>query len=109
MNKQGFWFKTNICYLAVLAVSGLLWFLQLHTFGIVVGLAALAISFFIYKKQRWAYFAAAVLCFGLLRTAMDDGHNFFQNYGSYGKLFYLIALIIPIILHEKVAKKSIEH
>ncbi|ODS24705.1 hypothetical protein AB835_02205 [Candidatus Endobugula sertula] len=105
MNNHRFWLKANMLYLSVLAVSGMVWLFQRHTFGVAVGLATVLISFFIYKKQRWAYFSAAVLCFGLLRIAMDDGYHFFQTYGSYGQLFYLIGLITSIILHEKVARK----
>jgi len=61
---------------------------------------------FIYKKNRWAYFAAAVWCFGLLRIAMDDGHDFHQGYQSMVKLIYVIGVVIALVLHEKVAIKT---
>lgn len=105
-SKNTFWERVNAVYVASLVLAGLLWCAQLHTFGLSVGLAAIAIAFFIYRRQRLAYFAAAVWCFGLLRISMDDGHDFHQGYQSLFRGLYFIALIIPIILHEKVAKKA---
>jgi len=104
--KSSVWLAVNTIYLALLFISGLVWIVQLNTFSSVVGLASVVFAFFLYKKQRWAYFAAAVLCFGLLRIAMDDGHNFYQGYQSFVKVPYLAGIVIAIILHEKVAKKS---
>ena len=107
VKKGMFWQRINTVYAVFLVLVGLVWFIQLHTFGVSVGIAAIAIAVFIYRHQRWAYFAAAVWCFGLLRIAMDDGHDFHQGLQSWVRLPYLIGLIIPIILHEKVAKKAV--
>jgi|GEM_PF-5876974 len=100
------WENSNTVFYALLGLSGIAWVLQQHTFGITVGCVTLAIAYFLYKKERWAYFAAAVICFGLLRIAMDDGNDFYQGYQSYVKLPYVIAMVIAIVLHEKVAKLS---
>ena len=105
INKPVFWSASNQLYAVIVFLAGLVWFLQVNTFGIVVGAAAMIISFFLFRQQRWAYFAAAVWSFGLLRIAMDDGNNFYQGYDAYVKLPYLIAVVVAIILHEKVAKK----
>lgn len=100
------WQKVNLVYALVLLLGAIIWVLQWHTFGISVGLVALVLAFFIYQRNRWAYFVAAVWCFGLLRIAMDDGHDFHQGYQSMVKLIYLVGVIIALVLHEKVAIKS---
>lgn len=100
------WQKVNTVYYIVLVVMGLLWLAQLHTFGIVVGLAAIAVAYFAYQRKRLSYFCAAALYFGLLRTAMDDGHDFHQGFQSYAKLFYFICVVLAFFLHEKVAIKN---
>ncbi len=100
------WQKVNTVYVAFLVLMGIVWCAQLHTFGGIAGLISIAIGYFVYQKQRWAYFSAAVLCFGLLRTAMDDGYDFHQGFQSVSKLIYFIAIIFAFILHEKVAIKK---
>jgi hypothetical protein len=71
-----------------------------------MGSVALVTAFFVYQKNRWAYFAAAVVDFGLFRIAMDNGHDFHQELKSIAKLFYVITIIFAFILHEKVAIKK---
>ncbi len=105
MNKTK-WHTINTIYWIILVALALVWILQLHTFGISVGIAALATAYFLYKRNRWAYFAAGVWYFGLLRIAMDDGHDFHQGLQSAGKLFYLVGVVFALILHEKVAVKK---
>ena len=100
------WEKMNIVYLGLLTLGGIIWIGHLHTFGICMGLAAIVIAYFLYCQNRWAYFAAAVWCFGLLRIAMDDGHQFHTFYPSVLKVVYLVGLIAALVLHEKVAKKK---
>ncbi|MGS2718537.1 hypothetical protein ACVBE9_10215 [Eionea flava] len=100
------WHIINSVFVCVIAAGAIAWLLQLNTFGITLGLAGLVISYFLWKKNRIAYFVAAVWCFGLLRIAMDDGYAFHGDYGAYVKLPYVIGIIIAIILHEKVAIKS---
>lgn len=100
------WEKTNTVFAILLALGGLVWFFQLHTFGIALGLVGLITAFFLYRKQRWAYFVAAAWSFGLMRIAMDDGYDFHQGYQGPVKLLYVIGMIIPIVLHEKVLKKK---
>ena len=106
MMNNSVWYKVNTVYAAATIVVGLLWLTQLHTFAIVIGLVAISIAYFLYKRPRWAYFAAAILYFGLLRTAMDDGNDFYQGLQSVGKLVSLVGVIFALILHEKVAIKS---
>ena len=105
MNNANSWNITNSIYACVLASAALVWLIQLHAFGISMGVAGFCITYFLFKRNRWAYFAAAIWCFGLLRIAMDDGYAFHGDYGSYVKLPYVIGIIIAIILHEKVAIK----
>jgi hypothetical protein len=106
LKQQALWQKINWIYLIVLALLGCVWIIQLNIFGVSVGLAALVITYFVFRKNRWAYFAAAVWYFGLLRIAMDDGNDFHQGLQSMVKLFYVVGLVIAIILHEKVAIKN---
>jgi 4-hydroxybenzoate polyprenyltransferase len=100
------WNVTNVFFTAAIIAGSIVWLLQLHTFGITIAAAGLAISYFLFKRNRWAYFAAAIWCFGLLRIAMDDDLGFYGDYGSYVKLPYVIGIVIAIILHEKVAIKD---
>jgi amino acid permease len=100
------WQKVNIAYAVFLVAMGGLWIAQLHTFGVIAGVIAIVVSYFLYQNQRWAYFTAAVLCFGLLRTAMDDGYDFHQGFQSVSKLIYVVAIVFALILHEKVAIKK---
>lgn len=100
------WENTNKLYVFLLVAAGLVWFAQLHTFGIAVGLTACVIGYFMFQRNRWAYFAAAVWCFGLLRIAMDDDYGFYGDIGSYVKLPYVFGVVMAIILHEKVAIKG---
>ncbi len=100
------WHTVNHIYIGLLTAAGLVWILQLHTFGITMGLVGVIIAYFMYQRNRWAYFAAAIWCFGLLRIAMDDDHNFHQDLQSFVKLPYLIAMVIAFVLHEKVALKQ---
>ncbi len=109
-DKKSRWEKVNSVYLFFLGAAGIVWMLQLNTFGICVGIAASAIAYFMYQRNRWAYFCAAAWCFGLLRIAMDDGYDFHQGWQSASKLIYLVGLVFAFILHEKVAiKPSREH
>lgn len=100
------WHMINIGFVVIMAAGALIWLLQLNTFGISLGLVGLVTSYFLWQKNRIAYFVAAVWCFGLLRIAMDDGYAFHGDYGSYVKLPYVIGIIIAIVLHEKVAIKK---
>lgn len=106
MQKLSTWQLINTLFLGLIALGAFVWLLQLHTFGIVMGMAGLCIAYFLWKYNRWAYFAAAIWCFGLLRIAMDDGHDFYGDYGSYFKIPFVIGIVIAIILHEKVAIKN---
>lgn len=106
MKQHTLWQKINWIYLAVLALLGSVWLLQLNIFGVSVGLAAIVIAYFVFRKNRWAYFSAAVWYFGLLRIAMDDGNDFHQGLQSMVKLFYVAGLVVAVILHEKVALKN---
>ncbi len=110
MAQKNTWEMINRCYAILLVVAGLTWFAQFHTVGICVGIASAVIAYFMWLKNRWAYFAAAVWCFGLLRIAMDDDYGFYGDISSYVKLPYVIGVVLAIILHEKVAiKKSVDH
>lgn len=104
--SPGTWQKINFAYIGFLLASGLFWLFQWHTVGISVAIATVVIVLFLHKRNRWAYFAAAVYCFGLLRIAMDDGNNFYNDWQNYGKALYLMGLVLALILHEKVAIKS---
>ncbi|MFT5116498.1 MAG: Na+/H+ antiporter NhaC [Kiritimatiellia bacterium] len=106
IKQYSLWEKINWVYLLVLAVLGCVWLTQLNIFGVSVGLAAIAIAYFVFHNNRWAYFSAAVWYFGLLRIAMDDVNDFHQGLQSMVKLFYVVGLVIAIILHEKVAIKN---
>jgi hypothetical protein len=100
------WIRINQIFAIVMGLSAVVWLLQWHTFGLCMALATFVAAFYILKRNRWAYFAIAIICFGLLRTAMDDGHDFYAGYQSWGKLFYVVALIFALILHEKAALKK---
>jgi len=106
MQASSKWNITNTVFATVIIAGSIVWLLQLHTFGITIAAAGLVISYFLFKNNRWAYFAAAIWCFGLLRIAMDDDHGFYGDYVSYVKLPCVIGVVIAIILHEKVAIKS---
>jgi hypothetical protein len=103
------WNVTNTIFATAIFAGSIVWLLQLHTFGVTIAAAGLAISYFLFKNNRWAYFAAAIWCFGLLRIAMDDDYGFYGDYGSYFKLPYVIGVVIAIMLHEKVAIKKGEN
>jgi hypothetical protein len=104
--QYSIWHKINFIYLVFILGLGIFWLARLHTFGISIGMVAVVTAYFIYQCNRWAYFVAAVLCFGLLRTAMDDGYGFHQGFQSIAKLVYIIGLVFAFILHEKVGKKN---
>lgn len=104
--KNSAWQTVNTVYVVFLVVVGLAWIMQWHTFGFAVGVVAIAVSYFIYQRKRWAYFAAAVLYFGLFRIAMDDGYDFHQGFQSIAKLIYITVVVLAIILHEKIAIKN---
>lgn len=101
--NQPRWQKINTFYVGLMGLSSVFWLLQWHTFGFCISIVGAGIAFFIYQRRRWAYFFAAALFFGLLRVAMDDGYNFYQDWQSAGKLIYLVMLILAIVLHEKAA------
>ena len=103
--KKLIWENINLVYAVMLIAGSIAWLFQAHTFGISVGLVGLVIAAFLYQRNRWAYFAAAVWWFGLLRIAMDDGHDFHQGYQSAVKLVYLLGVILALVLHETAAIK----
>lgn len=104
--NKSIWLSINTAFYIAMIVSAVFWLLQWHTFGICIAIATFVTSFYIFKRNRWAYFAIAIICFGLLRTAMDDGHDFFIGQQSWGKLFYIVGLIVALVLHEKAALKK---
>jgi len=108
MQTSNKWNITNTLFATAIVAGSIGWLLQLHTFGVTMAAAGLAISYFLFKHNRWAYFAAAIWCFGLLRIAMDDDYGFYGDYGSYFKLPFVVGIVLAIILHEKVAIKKIE-
>ena len=106
MTHSTSWTITNNIFACALVLAALVWLIQFHTFGVSIGLVGFCITYFLFKRNRWAYFAAAIWFFGLLRIAMDDGYAFHGDYGSYVKLPYVFGIVLAIVLHEKVAIKS---
>lgn len=99
----------NKVFAVFLTVIALLWVAQLNTLAVAMGISALVIAWGVWQRPRWAYFAAAAWCFGMLRTAMDKDNTLHAGVLEGLKhglmVFYFVGIVLSIVLHEKVAIK----
>ncbi|MBE8716150.1 hypothetical protein [Cellvibrio polysaccharolyticus] len=97
----------EIFLLLILTVSltGFLSFVNLY--GFFLALVTAAIIYGVYRRQRWGYFSAAawgLACYQLAKQGYE-----FAEVKRQVMVSGILVIIIAIILHEKIARKSPEH
>lgn len=97
----------NRLYAVTLVLAGVAWFWSGDTVGIVFGVAVTTCAYFVFKQVRWGYFAAALLCAGMLKLSIDRYSGVYSEAVKHTvSLLAFVGVIVAIILHEKFAKKS---
>lgn len=94
----------EIFLLLILTVSltGFLSFVNLY--GFFLALVTAAIIYGVYRRQRWGYFSAAawgLACYQLAKQGYE-----FADVKRQVMVSGVLVIIIAIILHEKLARKS---
>lgn len=89
--------------LLVLSTLGFLSFANLY--GVFLSLVTAAITFGVYRRARWGYFACAawgLACYQLAKQGYE-----FADLKRYAMILGFLVVVVAIFLHEKLAKKSV--
>jgi cytochrome b561 len=94
----------EVLLLILLVVSTAAFLTFMNLYGVFLALVTAAITFGVYRRNRWGYFACAawgLACYQLAKQGYE-----FADVKRYVMILGIFVVVVAIFLHEMLAKKS---